>query len=142
MYEIKKIGYIERDREQRRVHDIDGIMPTITENNSVERRHGGLIIEYEGDNERGDRSLENVIEESLDCSFTYASLFSGVGGFERALNKLGGNCVFASEIDKFASQTYTTLYGDDVLHGDITKIKAEDVPDHDLLVGGFPCQEI
>lgn len=70
--------------------------------------------------------------------FTYVSLFSGIGGFEQALNKLGGICVFASEFDKFAQQSYTALYGDEHLHGDITKIDEKDVPDHDLLVGGFP----
>jgi DNA (cytosine-5)-methyltransferase 1 len=72
-------------------------------------------------------------------SFTYVSLFSGVGGFEQALNKLGGKCVMASEIDKWANLAYETLYGHKTV-GDITKVKAEDVPDHDLLVGGFPCQ--
>src|SRR5699024_248840 len=72
--------------------------------------------------------------------FTYVSLFSGVGGFEQALDSLGGTCVFASEFDKFAAQAYETLYGEDVLHGDITEIDAEDVPNHDVLVGGFPCQ--
>lgn len=82
--------------------------------------------------------LDEVIFEGKP--FTYASLFSGVGGFEQALDKLGGTCVFASEIDKFASQAYTALYGGDHLHGDVTKIDAKDVPDHDLLVGGFPCQ--
>jgi DNA (cytosine-5)-methyltransferase 1 len=70
--------------------------------------------------------------------FTYVSLFSGVGGFEQALNKLGGKCVMASEIDKWANLAYETLYGHKTV-GDITKVKAEDVPDHDLLVGGFPC---
>jgi DNA (cytosine-5)-methyltransferase 1 len=72
-------------------------------------------------------------------TFTYVSLFSGVGGFEQALNKLGGKCVMASEIDKWANLAYETLYGHKTV-GDITKVKAEDVPDHDLLVGGFPCQ--
>lgn len=71
--------------------------------------------------------------------FNYVSLFSGVGGFEQALNNLGGNCVLASEIDKFANQAYEALYGHPTA-GDITKIEAEDVPDHDILVGGFPCQ--
>lgn len=71
-------------------------------------------------------------------TFTYVSLFSGIGGFEQALNKLGGKCVFASEIDKFAAQAYEVLYGHKPA-GDITKIDAKDIPDHDLLVGGFPC---
>lgn len=68
---------------------------------------------------------------------TYASLFSGIGGFEQALNKKGGECVFASEIDKFASKAYETLYRHKP-HGDISKINAKDIPGHDLLVGGFP----
>jgi DNA (cytosine-5)-methyltransferase 1 len=76
----------------------------------------------------------------MNNKFKYVSLFSGVGGFEQALDKLGGKCVLASEIDKFASRAYATLYGDEVLHGDVTQIDAKDVPDHDLLVGGFPCQ--
>jgi DNA (cytosine-5)-methyltransferase 1 len=71
-------------------------------------------------------------------TFTYVSLFSGVGGFEQALNKLGGKCVMASEIDKYANLAYETLYGHKTV-GDITKVAAESVPDHDLLVAGFPC---
>lgn len=71
-------------------------------------------------------------------TFKYVSLFSGIGGFEQALNKLGGVCVMASEIDKFANQAYEVLYGHKTV-GDVTKIEAADVPDHDLLVGGFPC---
>ena len=71
--------------------------------------------------------------------FNYVSLFSGIGGFEQALNKLGGHCVMASEIDKFAEQAYQTLYGHATV-GDITKVKAEEVPDHDVLVAGIPCQ--
>src|SRR5690625_1404683 len=57
-----------------------------------------------------------------------------------ALNRLGGKCVFASEIDKFASKAYETLYGGDVLHGDITKIDEKDIPNHDILTAGTPCQ--
>lgn len=73
------------------------------------------------------------------AKFNYVSLFSGVGGFEQALDKLGGSCVFASEIDKFAAQAYEALYGEKPA-GDITEIEAKDIPEHDLLVGGFPCQ--
>lgn len=71
--------------------------------------------------------------------FIYASLCSGVGGFETALNSLDGECVFASEIDAYAQKSYTALYGNDVLHGDITKVDARDIPKHDLLVAGIPC---
>lgn len=73
--------------------------------------------------------------------FDYIELFAGIGGFRSALDELGGRCVFASEIDRFAQQSYKALYsGADELRGDITKIDARTIPDHDLLVAGFPCQ--
>lgn len=71
--------------------------------------------------------------------FKYVSLFSGVGGFETALNRLGGKCVLASEIDKYANKSYEVLYGHPT-DGDVTAIDAENVPDHDVLAAGFPCQ--
>lgn len=73
-------------------------------------------------------------------SFTYAELFAGILGFGTALDDLGGEAVFLSEIDKFAQQAIRALGKGDLLHGDITKIEAAAVPNHDLLVGGFPCQ--
>lgn len=72
-------------------------------------------------------------------SFRYVSLFSGIGGFEQALNKLGGTCVMASEIDKYANQAYQAIYGHPTA-GDVTKVDIDNIPEHDLLVGGFPCQ--
>ncbi|MDQ0174403.1 DNA (cytosine-5-)-methyltransferase [Bacillus chungangensis] len=72
--------------------------------------------------------------------FTYIELFAGIGGFRQALDKLGGECVFASEIDKFAKQAYATLYSDNHLYGDITKIKESNIPNHELIVAGIPCQ--
>jgi DNA (cytosine-5)-methyltransferase 1 len=88
---------------------------------------------------KGSDKLTTVIETFEGKPFKYVSLFSGVGGFEQALNKLGGTCVMASEIDKYANQAYEILYGHPTV-GDVTKVAAEDVPDHGLLVGGFPCQ--
>ena len=71
--------------------------------------------------------------------FSYVSLFAGIGGFDSALNKLGGQCVMASEIDKFAKQAYKAMYGTEP-KGDITKIKSKNIPNHDILTAGFPCQ--
>lgn len=70
------------------------------------------------------------------------SLFSGIGGFEQGLNlsELPFKVVFASEIDKFAQQSYGANFDSSVMIGDITKFDEKDIPDHDLLVGGFPCQ--
>lgn len=73
-------------------------------------------------------------------NFKYVELFAGIGGFRQGLDKLGGKCVLASEWDKFAQQSYSILYGDEHLYGDVTKINEKDVPDHDLLVFGMPCQ--
>lgn len=99
-----------------------------------------LLIEIHGINEpKGERYMTNFNEIFHGNPFNYVSLFSGIGGFEQALNKLGGTCVMASEIDKFANQAYEVLYGHPTV-GDVTKVAAEDVPDHDVLVGGFPCQ--
>lgn len=73
-------------------------------------------------------------------TFKYISLFSGIGGFDSALNKLGGQCVFASEIDTHAQTSFKAIYGSENLRGDITKIDAKEIPDHQLIAAGFPCQ--
>ena len=72
-------------------------------------------------------------------SFRFIDLFAGIGGFHQAAMSLGGECVFACEIDEHASRAYTANYGI-VPYGDITKLDATDVPDHDILFAGFPCQ--
>ena len=71
--------------------------------------------------------------------FTFIDLFAGIGGFHQAATAFGGVCVFASEIDPHAQQAYSANYNLQP-HGDITKIDASDIPDHDILFAGFPCQ--
>ncbi len=71
--------------------------------------------------------------------FTFIDLFAGIGGFRIAMQNLGGNCVFSSEIDNYAKKTYDANFGE-VPFGDITKIDENDVPEHDVLCAGFPCQ--
>jgi DNA (cytosine-5)-methyltransferase 1 len=72
-------------------------------------------------------------------AFTFIDLFAGIGGMRIAFEKVGGECVFSSEWDKFAQQTYAANFGD-TPHGDITQVELTDVPRHDILIGGFPCQ--
>lgn len=86
--------------------------------------------------------------------FKFIDLFAGVGGFHIAMKSVGGRCVFASEIDKYARLTYEANYKDDepslflkgsngeylYFNDDITKVDAEDVPAFDVCCGGFPCQ--
>ena len=66
-------------------------------------------------------------------------LFCGIGGFRLAMQNSGVDCVFSSDIDKFAQATYTANFND-VPVGDITKVKAKDIPSFDILTAGFPCQ--
>ncbi|PHI18012.1 DNA (cytosine-5-)-methyltransferase [Lewinellaceae bacterium SD302] len=71
--------------------------------------------------------------------FKFIDLFAGIGGFRLAFQELEGKCVFTSEWNKFSKKTYEANFGE-IPFGDITKINAENIPDHDILCGGFPCQ--
>ncbi|MFS0887097.1 DNA (cytosine-5-)-methyltransferase [Aeromicrobium sp. 179-A 4D2 NHS] len=82
---------------------------------------------------------------SAPRAFTFVDLFAGIGGIRTAFERIGGECVFTSEWDRWAQQTYKANfpddeYGEHVFAGDITAVEASAVPDHDVLVGGFPCQ--
>lgn len=72
-------------------------------------------------------------------NFSFIDLFAGIGGFHIAADRNGGTCVFASEIDPYAQEAYLENYGM-IPFGDITSINESDIPDHDLLCAGFPCQ--
>jgi DNA (cytosine-5)-methyltransferase 1 len=72
-------------------------------------------------------------------NYTYIDLFAGIGGFHLALTSLGAKCVFASEWDKYAAETYQQNFKVKP-YGDITRISEEEIPKHDILCGGFPCQ--
>jgi len=76
-----------------------------------------------------------------DADFTFIDLFAGIGGIRMGFEKNGGHCVFTSEWDKYAVKTYCENFGTDhPVVGDITKIVVDDIPDHDVLLAGFPCQ--
>jgi DNA (cytosine-5)-methyltransferase 1 len=101
--------------------------------------------------ERGETELrEGVYQYLMDLGrkglperqqrFTFIDLFAGIGGFRKGFEAVGGGCVFTSEWDRYAQKTYCANFGDHEFHGDITKIDAADIPDHDILLGGFPCQ--
>lgn len=71
--------------------------------------------------------------------FTFIDLFAGIGGIRLGFEHVGGKCVFSSEFDEDACKTYEANFGEHP-SGDITKIDAKDIPDFDILLGGFPCQ--
>lgn len=73
--------------------------------------------------------------------FRFIDLFAGIGGIRAAFEAVGGRCVFTSEWDSYAQKTYAENFRDDhLIAGDITQLDAKDVPDHDVLLAGFPCQ--
>lgn len=70
---------------------------------------------------------------------TFIDLFAGIGGIRKGFESSRTKCVFSSEWDKYAQKTYQANYGD-LPYGDITQINAKDIPNHDILLAGFPCQ--
>lgn len=72
-------------------------------------------------------------------SFTFIDLFAGIGGMRQGFEKAGGKCVFTSEWDTYAQLTYAANF-DGNIAGDITKVREWEIPEHDVLVAGFPCQ--
>lgn len=75
----------------------------------------------------------------MNQPFKFIDLFAGIGGFRIALDRLGTECVFSSDIDKDCQNTYLENFGD-LPFGDITKINPQQIPNHDILCAGFPCQ--
>lgn len=87
------------------------------------------------------RLLDFGARVSPKGDFRFIDLFAGIGGIRLAFESIGGQCVFTSEWDEYAQRTYAENFpGGHPLNGDITKIEADDVPDHGVLLGGFPCQ--
>lgn len=77
---------------------------------------------------------------AINGSHRFIDLFCGIGGFHRAFEKQGGHCVFASDWDKHSQITYRANFPNTPLIGDITQVAVEDIPEHDVLCAGFPCQ--
>lgn len=72
-------------------------------------------------------------------SFRFIDLFAGIGGMRLAFEEAGGHCVYSNEWNKYSQQTYFANFGEQS-DGDITQVEASSIPDHDVLVAGFPCQ--
>src|SRR6185437_10843824 len=74
--------------------------------------------------------------------FTFIDLFAGIGGMRGGFEAAGGECVYTSECDEYSQKSYRANFPDDErpIAGDITRVRTEDVPDHDVLLAGFPCQ--
>ncbi|MCV3728319.1 DNA cytosine methyltransferase [Ureaplasma miroungigenitalium] len=80
----------------------------------------------------------NITNKSL-TGYTFIDLFAGIGGFRLALESLGAKCVYSNEWDKYAQETYKMNFGE-IPEGDITQVDEKEIPNHDILCAGFPCQ--
>jgi DNA (cytosine-5)-methyltransferase 1 len=79
--------------------------------------------------------------EHSEAPFKFIDLFAGIGGLRRGFDAIGGQCVFTCEMNRFSQETYRANFGSDhEIAGDITQVAASDIPEHDLLLAGFPCQ--
>jgi DNA (cytosine-5)-methyltransferase 1 len=81
-------------------------------------------------------------ETKKPTAFTFVDLFAGIGGLRRGFEAIGGECLFSCEWDKYSQETYRSNFPDDhhEIAGDIRLVKANEVPRHDVLLAGFPCQ--
>jgi DNA (cytosine-5)-methyltransferase 1 len=88
------------------------------------------------------RTLKPAPVKKDDSTFTFIDLFAGIGGLRKGFEFIGGRCIFTSEWDRYSQKTYLANYPDDdhEIAGDITKVELDDIPAHDVLIAGFPCQ--
>lgn len=78
-------------------------------------------------------------KDTSNKKFSFIDLFAGIGGMRIAFDRAGGHCVYSNEWNKYSQQTYFANFGEQP-DGDITQVNEKDIPDHDILVAGFPCQ--
>lgn len=87
------------------------------------------------------RSMAEEAPDQTGSRFNFIDLFAGIGGIRKGFGAIGGHCVFTSEWNKYAQQTYAANFRDNhPPYGDITAIGTDEIPDHDVLLAGFPCQ--
>ena len=96
-----------------------------------------LALYESGENKR--HAAEEMKQKGSVSRFTFIDLFAGIGGMRIAFENNGGRCVYSNEWDKYCQQTYFANFGEQP-DDDITKVDATAIPDHDILVAGFPCQ--
>ena len=85
-------------------------------------------------------TMPDCYSNNVNSTFSFIDLFAGIGGMRLGFERAGGHCVFTSEWNKFSQKTYMANFGNCNIAGDITKITSNDIPNHDVLLAGFPCQ--
>jgi len=110
----------------------DNLAAFVSDNNiSVQDCISSAVIQFLKQN------TKETVQENAD--FTFIDLFAGIGGMRIAYEGAGGKCVYSNEWNKYSQQTYYANFGEQP-EGDITKVDEYSIPDHDILVAGFPCQ--
>lgn len=110
---------------------------------TIERWDNGVGKPRTADMEKLNTLIRSSNLKMGNPNFSFIDLFAGIGGLRRAFDSntgIGGECVFTSEWDKYSQKTYRANYGDENIAGDIREISERDIPPHDLLLAGFPCQ--
>lgn len=113
--------------------------PSVTENDFLK----ALISEARLNGKQLDLFQSTLVPRTIYglLPFKFIDLFAGIGGFRAAMTAIGGNCVFTSEWDKYANKTYQTWFRDNNINfEDIRRVPTKDIPNHDILCAGFPCQ--
>lgn len=97
-----------------------------------------IVLEWQG---AAKASVQDDDMKHPKAPFKFIDLFAGIGGLRRGFDAIGGECVFTCEMNRYSQETYRANFGaEHAIAGDITQVKAEDIPPHDLLLAGFPCQ--
>ncbi len=115
------------------------LLPDITDRETGYRYYFPESLKAYRENRFKGKIRKQAGDNTGKLSFRFIDLFSGIGGLRIPFDDMGGTCVFSSEIDPYAVKTYETMFGE-TPHGDITKISEEEIPSHDILIAGFPCQ--
>jgi len=121
-------GWIDRERQQHRMSQQEFVLSVLEK---ASRTSQTLPLPFGRE--------PKTQAAPADLPFAFIDLFAGIGGFRLALDDLGGKCVFSSEWDTYSQKTYKAWFGE-TPEGDIRTIKPADIPDHDVLAAGFPCQ--
>lgn len=120
--------WIDRERQVHRMSQQEFVLSVLHHASSAEQVP---LLPFEAP------AREVLVPDSLP--FTFVDLFAGIGGFRIALEALGGRCLFTCEWDRYSQKTYKAWFGE-TPHGDIRQVRPKDIPDHDILAAGFPCQ--
>lgn len=148
LMEIKltQIGYVDKNMQGNRIYDAEGVSGTIASQTGGLGGSGAGLYKIEG----GDllsEYIEPLTKSETQYDFTFVELFAGIGGVSFGFEAVGGKCVLAAEYDptaegkrQFAQDAYKTLHSDTLVVGDVFKLDAADVPDHDVLSFTTPCQ--